>query len=263
MRKRIIVFGLVMGLLGALMPGARAQDEKKKGKGKDKVEDASFQDYASLNTMKHVVGLFTRVEPNDVQTGTSLVFKVPYQSLDPKNAGALANQNNRLQVLLAQQQQAMAIQNPAQQQRKVQQLQNQINRLQQQILAKMKFKTGYKEFELQPTDKLEVRWQKPKVEYDDKGDVKEYTKDELKKLKGDDPNKVGYAGVLEDLAAEQYIKVYLVPAKKPAASKDSKDADTADLFTNPFADRPRISMVLVLAGVTTPADDTSRGKDKK
>jgi hypothetical protein len=261
MLQRIFFVALMTGLLAALPQSAGAQDQKKKGK--DKVEEATFQDYAKLNTMRDVLALFTRVEVNDIQTGTSLVMKIPYQTLDPKNAQGITNQNNRLQRLLAQQQQAVSIQNPAKQLAKLQQLQTQINNLQQQMLAKLKFKTNYKEIELQPTDKFEVRWQKPKVEFDDKGNVKEYTKDELKKLKGNDPNKVGYAGVLEDLAEGQYVRVSLVPAKKPAASKSSKDSESSDLVTNPFADRPRISMVLILAGVDAPAVDSSRGKNKK
>jgi hypothetical protein len=262
MCKKILFVAVLAGLVAALPDGSRAQDQKKKGKGKDKVEEATSQDYAQLNTMRNVIGLFTRVEANDAPTGTSLVMKLPYQTLDPKNAQGIASQNNRLQQLLAQQQQALAIQNPMQQLRKVQQLQNQINRLQQQMLAKLKYKTNYKEIELQPADKFEVRWQKPKVEFDNKGNVKEYTQEELKQLKGNDPDKVGYAGVLEDLADGQYVKVYLVPAKKPAASKSSRDAETSDLPANPFADRPRISMVLILSGVDSPADDSSRGKKK-
>jgi hypothetical protein len=259
MCKRIVFVALLTGLVVTLPDGARGQDQKKKGK--DNVEQATAQDYEKLNTMRDAIALFTRVETNDDKTGKSLVLKLPYQIPDPKNAQNLAGQNARLQSLLAQQQQALTIQNPKQQLRKVQQLQTQINRLQQQILTKTKFQTKYKEIELLPTDKFEVRWQKPKVEFDNKGNVKEYTQEELKKLKGNDPNKVGYAGVLEDLADGQYVKLYLVSTKKPATSSGSKDTDLAD--ADPFAGRPRISMVLITADTNTQALTSTPGKDKK
>jgi hypothetical protein len=188
MREWLLIAGFLFGVLGTQSGVALAQKKM------DKVEEATSQDYANLNSVKEVIGILSRVEPNDVQDNSTVVFRVPYQTLDPKSAQGLANQDYQLQKLLVQQQNALAIKNPMKQLRKLQQIQTQINRLQQKALANLKVTQHYKEFELRSADKIEVRWQNPKTEFDDKGNPKEYTKDELKKLKGDDPNKVGYAG---------------------------------------------------------------------
>src|SRR5437660_11707615 len=159
MRKGLLIFGLVFGVLGAPPPDASAQKKK------DKVEQATYQEYVSLNSVKEVIGIVSRVEPNDVQTSSSVALKIPYQTLDPKNAQALFSQNTQLQRLLLQQQNALAIKDATKQLRRLQQIQDQINRLQQKTLANFKVIQHYKEFELQPADKLEDRWQKPKTEF--------------------------------------------------------------------------------------------------
>jgi hypothetical protein len=266
MRSWLLTAGLLTGLVLALPESAPAQ--KKKDKFDDKTAPATPQDYATLNTAKEAVGLWTRVEAKDAAVGTSLTFKVPYQTADLKNANAAVNMNAQLQKLQAQQQQAMAITNPQKQAKKLQQIQNQMAKLQQRIQNNVKYTLRYKEFELLPTEKFEVRWQKPKTVFDDKGNVKEYTKEELKKLKGDDPNKVGYDGAVEDLTAGQYVKVFLVPDKKKPAPKDSsKDVskgETEATPPDPFEGRPRVSMVLILAdaGLPSALDTTPDRKNK-
>jgi hypothetical protein len=142
----------------------------------------------------------------------------------------------------------------------LQQIQTQIDRLQQKALANLKVIQHYKEFELQPAGKFELRWQKPKTQFDDQGNVKEFTKEELQKMKGDDPNKVGYAGAFLDLASGQYVKVKLVPAKKSLTTKDSSGSE---LPPDPLADRPRMSFVLILAEANNPVDDSAGKKNKK
>jgi hypothetical protein len=254
MRRNLLIFGLVFGVLGAQPPNASAQKKK------DNIEQATYEEYVNLNSVKEVTGIVSRVEPNDVQTSSTLVVRIPYQTLDPKNAQALSNQNAQMQRLLVQQQTALAIKDATKQLRKVQQLQDQINRLQQKSLANLKVIQHYKEFELQPADKLEIRWQKPKTEFDDQGNVKEYTKEELRKMKGDDPNKVGYAGAFLDLASGQYVKVKLVPAKKTLTTKDSSGSE---LPPDPLAERPHISFVLILAEANNPVDDSAGKKTKK
>jgi hypothetical protein len=155
-------------------------------------------------------------------------------------------------------QQAMSIKNTTQQAKKIQQLQNQLAKVQQKARAGLKFTTKYKEFELLPTDKFEVRWEKPKTDFDDLGNVKEYTKQELQILKGSDPNKVGYAGALEDLTADQYIRLYFVASKQPPPAKSESDTPS-----DPFAGRPRVSMVLILVPTTNTPQDAHLSLDKK
>jgi hypothetical protein len=259
-RKWLLILGLILLAVWALPPDARSQ--QKPGDAKNKVEDATSDDYAQLNNLRDVVGTLTQIDQNT----PTVSFKVSYQTVDPKNSNSLNTQQIRLQQLLAQQQQALTIKNPAQRQNRLAQLQAQINRAQQQSLANMKTIPHYKGYELLPTNKVEVRWQKPKTQYDDKGNVIEYTADQLRKLRGNDPNKVGYEGNFEDLAAGQTVKLYLLKSKKPAPAKDSAPDDKTkkdDKSDDPFAGRPRISMVLILSEPNNPVTDVDQLKGKK
>jgi hypothetical protein len=68
-------------------------------------------------------------------------------------------------------------------------------------------------------------------QFDEKGNIKKYTKEELKQLKGKDTNLPGYESSFEALRPGQLVQVTLAThkAKKPAASPgDAKDKPAAD-----------------------------------
>src|SRR4051794_16150552 len=67
----------------------------------------------------------------------------------------------------------------------------------------------HQDIDMQASDHVTVRLQNPPVDYDDKGNPKKYTKEELKELKGPDPKLPGYTGDYSYLKKGQVITVYL------------------------------------------------------
>jgi hypothetical protein len=88
-------------------------------------------------------------------------------------------------------------------------------------------------------DAGKVRTFDPPANFDDKGNIKKYTREELKKLKGDDPDEkklAGYKSEFGEIRVGDVVQVTLSvfkkksPARKPARkkAKDAKDAKDAD-----------------------------------
>jgi hypothetical protein len=139
---------------------------------------------------------------------------------------------------------------------------------------------GYKEFDMEAIEKIVVRRSSPPFEYDNKGNVKIRTKEELDRLRGKDKTLPGYEASFLDLQAGQTIKVYLVknpakkvkkedkdaddPEKKPAAKddkkKDDKKKDDKKKDANGVLSRdlPQVRMILILAE----AADADSGQDQ-
>ncbi|MCI0639315.1 MAG: hypothetical protein L0Y72_03735 [Gemmataceae bacterium] len=76
--------------------------------------------------------------------------------------------------------------------------------------------TKGKDFDFEVSDKVVVRKMGLFTEYDDKGNLKQYTSKEIAELRGSDPSKPGYAATYEDLLAGQLVTLHLNPPPKPA-----------------------------------------------
>jgi hypothetical protein len=83
--------------------------------------------------------------------------------------------------------------------------------------------------EFQTKDPVTVRTMVLPEQFDEKGNPKKYTKQELAELKGKDKSAPGYESALEKLEAGQTVKVFLteLPVKKKADDKE-KDAAVKD-----------------------------------
>jgi hypothetical protein len=107
--------------------------------------------------------------------------------------------------------------------------------------------TSPKNVDVRATDACKVRMMHPPVQYDDAGNLKQWTKKELEKLK--DKSKLpGYPAEFDMLKTGQYVQIYL--AKPPAPvkttpNKKKKDEDPPDA---PTADmRPEVVMIVIWA----------------
>jgi hypothetical protein len=225
MRKALGSVGLMLTFALFLTSAAHGQ---KKGAKATKDQVATDQDYTQLNQIKDLTGKIVSVE------GSTKVFilKVEYQYLEPKPNAGRGNPNlqRQQQSIIRQQQQIMRTRNPV---HRLQQMQHLVNQLQQQQLRGLinlnnmfKVTTAKKSFELQAKDGVKVRRQNLPTEYDDKGNIKEYTAEEKKKLRGDDPKLPGYEAKWEDVGPNQTVKVYLVK-KKPPKKEEGSQKDTA------------------------------------
>jgi hypothetical protein len=108
---------------------------------------------------------------------------------------------------------------------------------------------------LKAADKMIVRTRYPPIDYDDKGNIKKYTKKELQELRGPDKSLPGFTADFEALHDGQMVTVYLakkeanpVPnakkkyGKKPPA-KLNPDDDAGDLGDH----RPEVVLIVIEA----------------
>lgn len=153
--------------------------------------------------------------------------------------------------------------NPSEYRRLSQQLGNESMRLQERI-ARLQLKENgdysvqkdYKNVDFHTADAVKVRMINPPVQFDDKGNPKTYTKDELATMKGKDKDLPGYESTLDSLKIGDKLTVTLA-APKPA-KKDDKDSDPK---TDPDA-KPANTVTLIVI-VSEDSSDNGNGKGKK
>jgi len=140
--------------------------------------------------------------------------------------------------------------------------QNAQNAIQQTLLAiaqaeRNLYRLKDVDVRLRAAENLQVRWATPPPDYDDKGNLKKYTKDELKALRGTE-GLPGYKGDKESLQKGQLVRVYLkasAAANKYApktTTKGKKKGPTPAPITPPddvtgVQDRPEVLVIEILA----------------
>lgn len=133
-------------------------------------------------------------------------------SKTPKQAAQIQRQIQQTLVRLRQQSMQQAQRTAQAQQRAAQQIQKNL-----QNLAKkgggVKIVTDSKDYVITLAADVRIRSLQPPFVYDDMGNPKEYTKEELKKLKGDNPRIPGYQAELTSLESGQVLQVTLGTVK--------------------------------------------------
>ncbi len=224
MRCRYVGAVPFLALLLAL-PAAAAQKNKP-------------QPQSPLDADKLASGKFTGFLLTTPGTDRTFTVRVQYQDVQLKpnalrNANSQSNHANRqLQQIARLQQQMARSRNPAQQMAQIQRLvaQMQVGQLRaQQNLYNVV--TRYQDVEFQAEESVKVRTMDLPEQFDEKGNIKKYTREELRQLKGKDTNLPGYESAFEALKEGQLIQVTLAAhhAKKPATtSGDAKEKLTLD-----------------------------------
>ena len=120
-----------------------------------------------------------------------------------------------------------------------------------QMLKSMKVVTEWVEVEIPIKETTKFRTKTPLQVYDDKGNIKKYSPEELKTLKGSNPALPGYEVKLDELTPGAVVEVTL--NKSPANKDDKKDDDKV------FA-----TMIMVIGKDATfkPPVDNSKTKKK-
>src|SRR5262245_58019317 len=231
--RRLFVCAGLLAVLPLLWP---SEVTAQKRKGAPKVEETTEQDYAQVRKLKEISGTLLELDPE----GKKLTLRVEYNTYEPKKLKGNDNQQlNRLTLQV--QQQAAKVQGlqvqfqnartVRQQQQIMRQLQTAVGRLQQlqaqlvQLqtrLGALKTVSHVKDVEFDVSPEVKVARAKPPMEYDDKGNVKEWTKEELQKMR--DKELPGYTAKIEDLQAGQTVKLYL--GKPKALKKTSPGSKT-------------------------------------
>jgi hypothetical protein len=184
------------------------------------------------------------------QKDFTLEMKIPVPN--PQGIQDLANAQNSWAQRQAQIQQAFfQNKNFQQRARDLFNLQQQIQRDYPRLQANT-MKLESKDFKVRAADNIRVRAIAPPLDYDDKGNVKKYTKKELEALKGPDKKLPGYTAEYEALHAGQIVHVYLAKNEaNPVKGKGAKAGGGIKL--NPDDDagigehRPQVVMIVILA----------------
>jgi hypothetical protein len=135
----------------------------------------------------------------------------------------------------------------------IQNLQKQIAQAQAkqiQMLKSLKIATEWVEIEIPINETTKIRTKTPLEVYDDKGYIKKYTAEELKTLKGSNPNLPGYEVKIDDLNPGAVVEVTL--NRSPGNKDDDKKKD----------DKVFATMIMVIGKDATfkPAADNSKNK---
>jgi hypothetical protein len=238
-----------VGLLAALVLAWPAAAADKKDKKNDPAAKATTpQDYQALADAHTVTGKLTSVGGSDKSIG----LRVEYQVLQP-NPHANKGSTRNVQHLLHEQQEILRTRNPLVRAARLQQLEARIlNQEAKAVNSALKVAREHKEFDLDSTDKVTVRYLEPPAQYDDKGFPKKYTAAELKELKGNNSDLPGYAAEFDKLLPGQTVRVTLA---RPKADKEkNKDAAAGD-------SKPQVSMIVIVAEAPT-SDPPAKGKKK-
>jgi hypothetical protein len=90
-------------------------------------------------------------------------------------------------------------------------------------LQRQQLKVGHEDIELKIDDDVKVRRQEPPIQYDDKGNPRKPTSEELRAAKGKDSRLPGYAADYNDLKNGQLVKVTVSKRRKTSDSDDKKE----------------------------------------
>ena len=144
------------------------------------------------------------------------------------------------------------------------QLQLQATRANIDISQLFKVVTNKKDIDFHAGADVKVRTLNPPISYDEKGNVKKYTRDELRDLKGKDSKLPGYESSFDQLQAGQVLKVTLARTPEPAKSDKDKDGDKdADKDKDKDTDKDKsadkkseVTLILIKSDGTSSSDSS-------
>lgn len=269
MGKTLGFASLVAAALLVTTPVGLQGQNKKNANPNETAEKATAQEYSALLGYKQIAGSIYYIDSGakTVTLRIDISSYAPNPNYRPNTGGTGYNNNpfrnyrggntNHAQQyshLMQQYHQAMSSKNPVQQQQAMMRVAQQMQMLEMQMMQQMgraeytmmqqamrnnnpnnqpfKITTQKKDYDLEFVDNVSVRKMYLGTEYDDMGNVKQYTKAQLADLKGKDSSRPGYNAKFEDLTPGQEVTLYLSrpsavkkAAPAPAKKADDKDAD--------------------------------------
>jgi hypothetical protein len=239
MRNVLIVAVLTAAWYTGPAPGARGAAPDKPAK-KAAGENEPKEKLVPLGTLAGVV------ESVGESTG-DLTLQVTVRYLEP-NPGAQAEYLRQQQQIIQRQQALMLTRNPAQRQQQLNQLYQAAMQLQRSGANLFTVKEVKRNVELRLAEDVKVRSVLPPEQFDDKGNVKKYTKEELKELKGPDPRLPGYKADRDSIEKGRAVLVRVArravaPAKKVKGQAKDKEAPADKEWA--ADNKPLVTLVLV------------------
>jgi hypothetical protein len=255
MRKLLSAMGLLLGLALLAPPDVAGQKEQK----------ATWADYKVLENYNQIEGVLKELEPSTrrmtLKAGYFYLVPNPHFRPDAHATNAYASHNIRrlasnYRYWVGQYNAALRTVNPVLRIRRLQVVAVNMNAIQLQYLdlyskvlvltelgpPPFLAKVAYKDIKAQATEDVVARRSNLPTEYDDKGNVKEFTVKEKKELRGTNPKVPGYKAAWEDVQVGQTVMLY------PKLMKSSKKADPNEEADDAESDpRVRVSMILIEA----------------
>lgn len=260
------LLGISLAFLFLVLVGSPAQGQKKK---KDApTAPAADLDADYLPPGDHSGKLLSAPLPS-----SSFILEMTFQSVTQKQGTTQNTQTNNTSMQLTRELQRInQLENQIARARTPQQAAQYTVQLQQAVALAQLYqqKQGNAQGNLQVTsqkktvefhagDDIIVRRLNLPSEYDDKGQPKKYSAEELRKLRGNKPNLPGYEAKLEDLMTGTLVKVTTVAKTKPASSTKKEDKDAAD------APKTSVTMIVILGddpNAKTQVSDKANPKKK-
>ncbi len=268
MLRRLLGFALLA--LFSLTLTAPAQDKKKNKD--DKTPPPIDADNLAPADYFGTIGSIPDSNGNFVVT-----LEIPHLVL--KAGAAKSNSNNQLQAVIKEQAHVAQLQtkltnakNEKEQGKAYSDLAKATTQLETklaQAIAKgapnpFKVQVETKDFTFHAAPNYKVRWAKLPTAFDEKGNPKTYTDEEIKELRGTDKNLPGYEAKTDDLSSGQKIRVTLAvaPTKKKVETASKESTDKAETSPSPPDPKTQVKVIVIVedsdSTTTKPA-----GKDKK
>jgi hypothetical protein len=235
-------------------------------------------------------GVFAGTVVSVPDTDRMFTVNVTYQKLQLKPGQNLNRTNQTLQreYNRIMQLQAQAMRPPSRghnPMRAMQQLQGAVSQFQNNLARSQanmfQVVNATQKVDFQVDEAVKVRVKDLPEQFDDKGNVKRYTKEEIAQFKGKDKNLPGYESSLDAIKPGQIVQVALVVHKKPkpAASSSSspgkeiatekgKSSDTVKEAPKPVEEasvehKLQVVTIMIVKDSASPAASTNPGKNKK
>jgi len=239
----LVAFGLF------LLPSLEAQDKKKadakdvEAKKDDAKKDEAKKDDPKKDDEKPkkkeekvVYGQTIKAKLKKIDANSARNFSIDVPQIDPNKVAQLkqwqAGEMNRIMRA-----------NPQQRGQQMAQFQQQMARKSNEIYS-------MREMDLRASDTCKVRALHPPLEYDDKGNLKVWTKKELAALK-DESKLPGYPADFERLLPGQVVTVYLAKGAEKAKGGEKgkagepKKKKTDDNDDDALMNRPEVVMIVI------------------
>jgi hypothetical protein len=235
-------FVLLLLAIAILLP-ERATGQKKEEKSTAR---GTLQEYKQLIKQGQATGKLSSVDPK------GLILAIEQQYLEPRNAADFpenlpaTSSTSQAYQLWKQQQAVLRATNPVQRQIAMERLLMSARRYYTGPNAPFRLVKSAKEYEMVYAEKLVIRRMTIPPEYDDKGFLKTYTKEQLAKLRGNNPKIPGYAAKPDDVQVGQKVTVHLAPAKEVKKDEANKEEGVGNI------ERPQIRMLVILEEAKAP-----------
>jgi hypothetical protein len=254
--------GLLLGLI-LVLPLIAADDKKPSRKDKD--DNTKHVDSDTLANGPYTGKVLT--QPDSNRTISMTVDEAHLTPKNPNTASKTAQAVTKQEAHVAQLESDLAAaKNPKDYAKKTQQLEAALAKLQQEIqkaAADVKVVTNHNTVDFQLATDVKIRMISLPTQFDSEGNVKKYTDEEKKALKGADTNLPGYQAKMDDLQVGNLVRVTLWRKPAPKKTDDDKGADSkdADANTNPGEKKSQVTMIVILND-STDSTDKDKPKDK-